>query len=429
MVRNLTQLTIAAIGASALMTSAQGSGTYYNLGAGRSPSGVSGDGSVAAGPTASLQPYFIWKLSNPGVTTLIPNTLSAGSGVGGQAQISDDGDKISCSMNGFVGVPPIPPTVTAQAGVYDVSDNTLSGLGGIGWFSGTETAGGWNISGDGRVLVGLGWSPNQTNAYAVVSIDNDPLVALPWMVPGRSTRANDCSYDGHVVVGWQDNPFGFRGAAVWTNGVGQRLFLEYPKKPLGEALACSADGNWVTGVGNDNTNSQAWRWSQSTGVQLLGELNPAAGFNAVAPGMSADGNTIVGREGAGPGTFVGWIWTSSGGMQDLTTYVMDNGVTLPAGVTLAIPTNVSADGRTFVGTASNNTGFVVRIDPPAAEIAPCPSDVNGDRDVNISDMVAVITHWGSCTGAAADCSADINKDHSINMDDLVAVINSWGHCR
>jgi hypothetical protein len=35
---------------------------------------------------------------------------------------------------------------------------------------------------------------------------------------------------------------------------------------------------------------------------------------------------------------------------------------------LALPANVSADGRTVVGFANNGTGFVLRIDPPAAEL-------------------------------------------------------------
>jgi hypothetical protein len=197
----------------AIGTSALGSGTYYGLGTLRSPSGVSADGSLVAGTTGSLAPYFIWQLSNPGVTTLIGG-VSPGSGVGGQAKVSDNSDKISGVVAGFIAPPPMPPTVVNQMGVYDVSDAAWTGVGGIGWFSGTETASGWGMSGDGTTLVGLGWSPNQTNAYASVSTNGGAPVALPWLVPGRSTRANGCNSDGSVVVGWQDNPFGFRQACI-----------------------------------------------------------------------------------------------------------------------------------------------------------------------------------------------------------------------
>jgi hypothetical protein len=427
MVRTSSKLSVVAVAAFMLADSALGSGTYYNLGANRGPSGVSADGSVAAGATTTGQPYFIWQLSNPGVTTLIGG-VSPGNGVGGQAKVSNDGDKISGSVAGFVALPPIPMTVVNQMGVYDVSDATWTGLGGIGWYSGTETAGGWGISGDGNTVVGLGWSPNQTNAYAITSTNGGAPVALPWLVPGRSTRANGCNQDGTVVVGWQDNPFGFRQAAIWVNGVGQRLWQTYPKGPLGEASSCSADGNWVVGLQGPLTLSQAWRWSQSTGVQLLGELNPADGWNANATGISADGNTIVGYERpfGPPLGGVGFIWTQSGGMQNLTDYVVANGVTLPGGVTLALPLNVSADGRTFVGVASNSSGFVVRIDPPG-DGPFCAGDANLDGHVDASDLLAVINAWGSCP-ANGECVSDFTNDQIVNVSDLLAVINGWGVC-
>src|SRR5262245_2791888 len=426
MVRNSMQLTMA-LAAFALASSALASGTYYDLGTGRGPSGVSANGAVAAGTTTTGQPYFIWQLSNPGVTTLIGG-VSPGNGVGGQAKVSDDGDKISGSVAGFVAPPPIPLTVVNQLGVYDVSDAAWTGLGGIGWFSGTETAGGWGMSGDGSTVVGLGWSPNQTNAYAIVSTNGGALTALPWLVPGRSTRANGCNQDGTVVVGWQDNPFGFRQAAIWVNGVGQRLWQTYPTGPLGEASSCSADGNWVVGLRGPLTGSQAWRWSQSTGVQLLGQLNPADGWDANATGISADGQTIVGYE-RPPGFATGgwgWIWTQAGGMQNLTDYVVANGVTLPGGLILALPLNVSADGRTFVGVASNGTGFVVRIDPPADQSL-CSGDATSDGQVDVSDLLSVVGAWGSCP-PADDCTSDFTNDQIVDVNDLLAVINGWGDC-
>jgi uncharacterized membrane protein len=310
-------------------------------------------------------------------------------------------------------------------GVYDVSDATWTGVGGIGWFSALETSSGWGMSGDGTKLVGLAPSPNQTNSYAVVSTNGGAPVALPWLVPGRDSRALGCNFDGSVVVGRQTNATGVFQAAVWINGVGQRLWLEYPKKPLADATACSADGNWVIGNGGTSSDTQAWRWSQGTGVQLLGEMI-VGGVNGIATGISADGNVIVGHELTGvPAAGPGFIWTPGGGMQDLTTYVVDAGVVLPAGVTLQRPLNVSADGRTFVGVASNAQGFVVRIDPPA--LAKCNGDTNADHRVNIADMTSVITAWGTCVNSA-NCPADLNADLSVDIDDLLAVINAWGDC-
>ena len=415
---------IGCVGAMMLIaSSANASGTYYGLGANRTASGVSADGSVVAGTTSSLAPYFLWTLSNPGVTTLIGG-VSPGSGVGGNAQVSADGDKVSGTVAGFVGAPPIPATVVNQMAVYDVSDGMWTGVGGIGWYSGTEASGGWAMSSDGTTLAGLGWSPNMTNAYAVTSTNGGAPVALPWLVPGRSTRTNGCDADGSVVVGWQDNPFGFRQAAVWNNGVGQRLWRVYPNQPLSEAQACSADGTWVVGSSSSGTDGQAWRWSQGGGVELLGDLVP--GWNGAATGISANGNVIVGYERpAGPATQgQGFIWTSTGGIQNLTDYVINAGVAIPGGTILALPLNVSGDGLTFVGLTNGAEGFVVRLDPPA-DPSVCDGDVNGDGQVNVTDMLSLISAWGACVNPGK-CPADVNHDGQVNVNDLLTIISAWG---
>lgn len=57
-----------------------------------------------------------------------------------------------------------------------------------------------------------------------------------------------------------------------------------------------------------------------------------------------------------------------------------------------------------------------------------PPDINRDGFVNIDDLVAVITAWGSCPSPPFPCPADVNRDGLVNIDDLVAVIVSWGPC-
>jgi len=428
------------VSSASLLIAASGawaSGTYYIVGTGKSPSGVSANGSVVAGTAGAGQPYWIWQSSNPGtgaapVITSIGG-ISPGNGVGGQAKVSNDGDKISGSVNGFSGVPVMPATVVNQAALYDVSDSTWSGVGGIGWYSGTETSGGWAVSGDGHVLAGLGWSPNQTTAYAIKSVDGGAATQLQWLVPGRSTRANGVNGDGSVIVGWQDRADGFRCACVWTNGVGQRLWYTYPRAPLGEAQACSGDGNWVVGIGSLTPNGQAWRWSQSTGVQLLGELDTTANnvMSAIATDITSDGSTIIGweRDPQSPPLFTArsFIWTQANGIQDLTTWVTNQGVALPTGVTtLSIATAISDDLRTIVGTANNGQAFIIQIDPPAP-FAPCNGDVNGDGHVNVIDLLSVVSAWGDCPETGA-CAADVTGDAQVNINDLLAVVGAWGDC-
>jgi hypothetical protein len=52
-----------------------------------------------------------------------------------------------------------------------------------------------------------------------------------------------------------------------------------------------------------------------------------------------------------------------------------------------------------------------------------PGDINGDGDVNIADLLAVISAWGPCP---PPCPADVNQDGVVNIHDLLAVIANWG---
>ncbi len=66
--------------------------------------------------------------------------------------------------------------------------------------------------------------------------------------------------------------------------------------------------------------------------------------------------------------------------------------------------------------------------------ATCPADVNRDGSVNVSDLLAVITAWGTC---APPCASDVAPaatnalgagDGQVNVADLLLVISGWGAC-
>lgn len=60
----------------------------------------------------------------------------------------------------------------------------------------------------------------------------------------------------------------------------------------------------------------------------------------------------------------------------------------------------------------------------------CPADINGDNQVGVSDLLAVINAWGACGGTCPPaCTGDINGDCSVGVTDLLTVINSWGPCQ
>jgi hypothetical protein len=54
----------------------------------------------------------------------------------------------------------------------------------------------------------------------------------------------------------------------------------------------------------------------------------------------------------------------------------------------------------------------------------CISDINGDNQTNVADLLAVIGAWGACPG----CPADVNNDGQVNVSDLLIVIGAWGPC-
>lgn len=64
-------------------------------------------------------------------------------------------------------------------------------------------------------------------------------------------------------------------------------------------------------------------------------------------------------------------------------------------------------------------------DQPFSIVAPatCPSDINGDALVNVSDLLAVIDQWGQ-----TDSEADISGDGVVDVTDLLMIVGNWGPC-
>ena len=53
----------------------------------------------------------------------------------------------------------------------------------------------------------------------------------------------------------------------------------------------------------------------------------------------------------------------------------------------------------------------------------CPADINGDNNVNVSDLLVVIDQWGQ-----SDSHADITGDGVVDVSDLLEVVGNWGAC-
>ncbi len=56
-------------------------------------------------------------------------------------------------------------------------------------------------------------------------------------------------------------------------------------------------------------------------------------------------------------------------------------------------------------------------------VSPCPADVDGDYAVDVLDLLAVLSAWGTVGGPE-----DVNGDGMVDVMDLLAVLNAWGPC-
>ena len=51
--------------------------------------------------------------------------------------------------------------------------------------------------------------------------------------------------------------------------------------------------------------------------------------------------------------------------------------------------------------------------------------ISGDRVVNITDLLDMLSNWGPCIGP---CPQDTNSDGVVNIVDLLDMLSNWGVC-
>lgn len=243
------------------------------------------------------------------------------------------------------------------------------------------------ISGDGSTVVGTSvFSGSDRAAFRWTLSDGLMPIQSVFGVPAEATAT---AHDGSVIAG-----IGLVSGRGWyltaTNGYVEYLTPQQPPS-FHTPTAVSADGSYISGYGNANSQS-VMRWSQFGGLQVLGNEPPAWLNGLLGKGMSADGNVIVGigqrhtgrdafrwtiqtgfqtlplhpsrtsaeaHAASGPGTkIVGDAFTSSGD----NIAVMWNGVAVPIALG-SLPCStyqhvdaISWDGEVAVGNVGSNSG-------------------------------------------------------------------------
>lgn len=306
---------------------------------------LSADGRAAAGAAHRTYEPFRWT-ADTGLVKLGRGTMRPLGHRSGTPTVSADGQVVAATILSDDGTMSTPGRWTVAGGWQMLRPLPADG----GAMDG-EDASAFGMSGDGNVVTGLYWRLGQAGGSAH---------AMRWTAAGGiedmgssggSSRIDDASADGAVMVGWDEHPdYGNRRATVWVNGV--RTVLEDSDWPS-EASVVNADGTIVVGHSADPANrhqvsATMWRWQGGTWVKsILGVIARRDNGAAYPTGLSDDGSIVIGtaRPDANKPTSTGFVWTASTGLVDAKDWLAAGGVGFGALNVLYSLSAISADGQ------------------------------------------------------------------------------------
>lgn len=278
--------------------------------------GVSADGKTIAGFSGlrnveSSYRAFRWTLST-GMVSL--GALTATTPYSDAVAISGDGSTV-------VGESRYGDSMVAQRWT------AATGMGAFGFPLGGTSSNALAVSSDGTFIAGYTDSGATRSAFRWSSSTGAQFLGT-YVGGGNFYQPNGISGDGSVIVGSRSGGGGF----VWNATNGMQSFNDFVPS------AITSDGTWIVGGGA--------RWSQGTGVQSLG-----GGFTR-AMAVSSDGGVIVGDDMAGEA----YIWDIVHGSRKLEDFLVGELGLDFTGWQLEFASGVSADGNTIVGKGINPDG-------------------------------------------------------------------------
>jgi uncharacterized membrane protein len=323
---------------------------------------VTPDGSIVVG-TWEAWDGFIWNWrEDPAPTPVLGGNMVA---------VSDDGTVVAGNFfDASVGA--------TVAGVWTQATGWQS-LGLLpGGTCGTEYPAAYDISGDGTVIVGLGWGGCDSKAFRWTAATG--MVALEHLANGVN-RCSAISGDGSAMGGFAQGSFS-RTPAYWESSTAGDVLNEDDE---GEVFGFNEDGS--TSVGTYRTDGNlydAFVRDQVSGVMtILGTVH--SNWSAQATDISEDGNTIVGFDHNGLAREA-WVWTSTDGMISLNDRLTALGVT---GVgPLYVCRAISDDGTVIVGGGEDGGlfgigGFILDLsDDPWTDLGGGTVGINGQPQLS-----------------------------------------------
>jgi probable HAF family extracellular repeat protein len=157
------------------------------------------------------------------------------------------------------------------------------------------------------------------------------------------------SADGTTIVGYSRQTLGTE-AFRWTQSTGLVGLGDIPGGPFNsQAYHVSSDGKVIVGYSSDSlSREQAFRWTLTDGLVPLGFASSDPNEWSQAHAVSADGNLIVGNNNTGISVtdVKSLLWDPVHGMRYLTTGLADDyGLTFPAGWKITGGWDLSDNGR------------------------------------------------------------------------------------
>jgi uncharacterized membrane protein len=312
--------------------------------------GISADGTVAAGYSATAGTPFTWTRAGGRVDLPFPASAFA---------ISGDGTTIAGQAFPSAGV--------AQAFRYSAGSGQQL-LGAPGPFPRSQANG---VNGDGNVIAGEAFNSVGTQGVAWRWTPAGGMQPLGHTRVGHTvSAARAVSRDGQTIVGFSGGG-GVAEAFRWTATGGLQALPDQPGTVFSaSASAVNHDGSIIVGNSGLPGNPPAiWRGDDLPTILPI----PAAWANAGGNVVSDDGSIVAGEARNPNFEQEAWIWTQSRGSESLFSYLTSQGVNIPGGWRLSTCTGISADGRTFAGYASElatarEIGFVATVPTPGAVV-------------------------------------------------------------
>lgn len=246
------------------------------------------------------------------------------------------------------------------------------------------------------VAVGTCMSDYTGSGHAFRWSSDDGLDVIVWPSGNQDASAEDIDENGTIAGGFGP----LHGAFLWNDG---NMITVMNGTNGGIAHSINKAGQVVGTYSNPLTRAFLWSDGQAIDIGTLGRSFTAArDIN--------DHGWIVGESWIpGGGAFL-WI---DGEMHDLNDLITDPNWLVAAAYAIN-------NKNEIVGSGTNSQG------PRGFLLTPVgPGDVNGDGDVNVVDLLALINSWGACP-ALGDCFADFDGNGQVNVADLLTLIENWG---